>query len=314
MNLKGGFKDLNGVTNSQHQGYHCPPMNELAQVAESAARAAGRIIAGYRPNEIQVRHKSVGDSAASQVVTEVDHEAQAAILELLEPTCVQYGLALLTEESADDGRRLERPAFWSVDPMDGTLAFVKGTAGYSVSVALVDREGVPLVGVVCDPLEQTLYRAVSGQGAKKNGLSLTAPALDPARPLVLRTDPSFQTHPWLEATRSGLEAIAHRLGLPGAQIQYRTGAVMNACGILERPNACYFKYPRSGNSGGSLWDYAATACLFHEAGAVASDIYGRPLELNRPESTFMNHRGLLYAGNRKLADPIVALHRGLQAG
>ena len=28
---------------------------------------------------------------------------------------------------------------------------------------------------------------------------------------------------------------------------------------------------------GSLWDYAATACLFEEAGAAVSDAHGQPL-------------------------------------
>ncbi len=92
-------------------------------------------------------------------------------------------------------------------------------------------------------------------------------------------------------------------------IKFCAGAVMNACGILEEPNSCYFKYPRTGDSGGSLWDYAAKACLFGEAGAVASDIHGHPLALNRADSTFMNHRGLLYAACQPVADQIITLNR-----
>ncbi|MCG8428303.1 MAG: hypothetical protein MI754_13190, partial [Chromatiales bacterium] len=122
---------------------------------------------------------------------------------------------------------------------------------------------------------------------------------------------SFQAHPWLEQTQTGLDEIARQLGLNGSEIQYRIGAVMNACGILETSNSCYFKYTRTGNSGGSLWDYAATACLYNEAGAVAADIYGQPMDLNRPDSTFMNHRGLLFAGHQALADRIIALNQAL---
>lgn len=48
-------------------------------------------------------------------------------------------------------------------------------------------------------------------------------------------------------------------------------------------------------------------CLCREAGAVASDIDGRPMQLNRPDSTFMNHRGLLFAGNIQLAEQIKSL-------
>ncbi len=286
----------------------------LSGLASEAARAAGQVIEAYRGVTVQAGHKSVGTSAASQVVTEVDHKAQAAILEILQPSCAEYGLALLTEESPDDGERQRRPAFWCIDPMDGTLAFCEGNPGFSVCIALVARDGIPLIGVVYDPLSRSLYRAVRGQGAYRDDRALSPPGIDPRLPLTLRTDFSFQQHPWLQATRQGLEDMARRLGMHGAAIEFRVGAVMNACGILETPNTCYFKYPRSGNSGGSLWDYAATACLYQESGAVASDIHGRPMQLNRPGSTFMNHRGLLYAGNRQLASQITALFTSLNRG
>ena len=288
-------------------------LHELAALAAEAARAAGAVIAARRGGGVEVRHKSVGTCIASQVVTEVDHLAQAAILDRLEPTLAPYGLALLTEESADDGKRLERHAFWSIDPMDGTLAFIQDTPGFTVSIALVARDGMPLIGVAYDPVEGVLYRAIRGHGAGRDGRPLRAPALDPARPLILSTDFSFRDHPWFEATREGLESLAADLGLPGAAVEFHIGAVANACRVLETPNHCYFKYPRADAGGGSLWDYAATACLLQEAGGVATDIHGRPLELNRPDTTFMNHRGLLYAPHPRPAEGVTALHRRLSA-
>jgi 3'(2'), 5'-bisphosphate nucleotidase/myo-inositol-1(or 4)-monophosphatase len=131
--------------------------------------------------------------------------------------------------------------------------------------------------------------------------------------LILQTDTSFQTHAWFERTRVGLVNIARQLGLNSAALQYRTGAVLNACSILEQPNCCYFKYPRIENSGGSLWDYAATACLFHEAGAIATDIHGQAMDLNRSGSTFMNHQGLLYAADHSLAEHIYSFYQSLIA-
>ena len=288
-------------------------LQELAQRAMIAARAAGRVIDAHRQTEVDVHHKEIGTSAASQVVTEVDHKAQDAILEMLEPACADYDLALLTEESPDDGQRLVKSAFWCIDPMDGTLAFINDTPGFAVSIALVSRDGIPLIGVVYDPVEQTLFHAIQGRGAYKNATPIQIPAPDPEHPLVLQTDLSFQTHPRLKQTLTGLEEIARQLGLNGAEIRFHTGAVMNACSILETPKSCYFKYPRTDDSGGSLWDYAATACLYNEIGATASDIYGQPMDLNRPESTFMNHRGLLYASHRALADQIISLNQKLSA-
>ena len=286
-------------------------LQELTQLAITAARAAGDIINHHRHDKVQVHHKDRGTSAASQVVTEVDHKAQAAILEILEPSCANYDLALLTEESPDTGQRLKKPAFWSIDPMDGTLAFIQNTPGFSVSIALVARNGTPLIGVVYDPVTDNLNHAIQNGGIFKNGNTLQIPSVERTQPLVLQTDFSFQQHPWFEKTLEGLQEIAQKIGLNGAEIQYAAGGVLTACKILDTPNTCYFKYPRSNNSGGSLWDYAATACLFHEAGAVATDIFGQAMDLNRADSTFMNHRGLLYSAHQTLADYIMALHKKL---
>lgn len=86
---------------------------------------------------------------------------------------------------------------------------------------------------------------------------------------------------------------------------------MNACWVLEQSPACYFKFPKPENGGGSLWDFAATACLFNQAKAQASDIYGQPLDLNRPDSTFMNHRGILFCTDNDLAQQISDLYKQL---
>lgn len=288
-------------------------LTTLSQLAVEAARAAGKVINTYRSSELEVQHKAVGDSIVSQVVTEADHKAQDAILEILQPSLEEFGLAMLTEESPDDGSRHRCQAFWCVDPMDGTYAFIHDASGFSVSIGLVAQDGTPLIGVVYDPVEDDLYLAIKGQGAYKNNRSLKAPRLDFQRPLILRTDKSLKRDLRIDEIREGVESIAKQLGLAGAEIVYRVGAVMNACGILEDANIFYFKVPRVGDVGGSLWDYAATACLYNEAGAVASDVFGQAMELNRVGSTFMNHRGLLYASDAGLAQHVIEMNRGLSA-
>lgn len=286
-------------------------LHELADIAEQAALSAGRLIASRRRTELKARYKPGGGSEASQVVTEVDHLAQSAVLALLQPTCEAFDLALLTEESPDDGRRLQKNAFWCIDPLDGTQAFVSDTPGFSVSIALVARDATPLIGIVYDPVDQVTYRAIRESGAYRDGKRILLPDLNPDEPLTLRTDYSFQRHPWREETESGLAELADRLGLPGSIVEYRTGGVMNACGVLQNANYCYFKYPKSGATGGSLWDYAATACLFNEVGAFASDIMQKRMDLNREDSTFMNHRGLLFASDEEVARGIASLYARL---
>ena len=76
-------------------------------------------------------------------MTEVDRKAQDAILQVLGPSCEEFGLAVLTEENEDDGSRFEKQCFWCIDPMDGTLPFIRKEPGYSVSIGLVAKDVPP---------------------------------------------------------------------------------------------------------------------------------------------------------------------------
>ena len=292
---------------------HPAELTQLAELAVQAALAAGEVIHRYRPGDVAVHYKNTHASAAGQVVTEVDHQAQAAILAVLQPSCAQYHLALLSEELPDNGERQQQAAFWSIDPMDGTLSFTQNIPGYSVSIALVAQDGTPLIGVVYDPVEHRLYQGIMGQGASKNYRPLHMAPVNKNNPLILRTDFSFKDHPWFSETQSELNRLARVLGFKGSEIHYRNGAVLNACTLLESPHICYFKYPRHDNSGGSLWDYAASACIYREVTAVASDIFGKPMALNREGSTYMNHRGILFAADWRVAEHVVALYQRLAA-
>lgn len=280
-------------------------LTRLADHAIGAATEAGRFIAGARPTEIQ--YKSGGRSLASRVLTEVDRRSQEIILDALSPTFERFDLGLLAEERDDDRTRLEKPWSWYVDPLDGTLCFVEAMPGYSVSIALVARDGTPLLGVVYDPVEDRLVHAVRGGGVFRDRTPWT-PAPPGSAALSLFMDRSFGERSDYEALMDGLSRVAQSLGYGAPQVHASGGAVMNACRALMHAPACYFKLPKPHDGGGSLWDFAATACVFHEAGAVATDIHGHPLDLNRVDSTFMNHRGVLFATDEALAREIRALH------
>ena len=272
----------------------------LADQACLAATKAGALIASYRDREVEVRTKSAGDGLASQVVTEVDERSEEIILDLLAPSIERYDLAVLTEEREDDRQRLQKDYFWCIDPLDGTLPFTRGIPGYSVSIALVRKDGRPVIGVVFDPVANKLYRAVAGAGVQIDGV-MFKPTLRAEGPLNFFCDCTFPRHPEREALIREVEAVAVHEGSPRVEVIEGGGAVLNACRVLEQGPACYFKKPKLKDGGGSLWDFAATACLFEEAGLHARDFDGRPLDLNRTESTFMNHRGVCYASTSGLA-------------
>ena len=277
-------------------------LTDLTKQAVQAALEAGDLIRSYEDREVEVLHKEGGDTYASQVVTEVDRKAQDAILRILGPSCEEYDLAVLTEENEDDGSRFEKECFWCIDPMDGTLPFIRREPGYSVSIGLVAKDGSPKIGVVYDPVHDVLWQATKGQGVRKNGEPWTLDSK--GKELTFTYDRSFTDRPERDRVLRELEAYAHSIGLKKLMATQFGGAVINACHALENAPGCHFKFAKPQEGGGSLWDYAATACLYEESGAVVSDVHGDPLDLNRPDSTFMNHRGAIYATDVYLAQRI----------
>ena len=281
-------------------------LNQLADLAAQAAIRAGEYIATSSQQELEVMHKEGGDSLASQVLTEVDENAQALILEVLEPSFGKVDLALLPEEAADEGSRLKKDYFWCIDPLDGTLPFTQGIPGYSVSIALVRRDGEPKIGVIYDPVKERLYRVVRGSGIEINGSPWFAPrALGNETQLRFCCDCTFASDPDRTRLTAEMEQFAREQGFAEASVHIGGGAVLNACYVLEHPPAIYFKRPKPKLGGGAYWDFAATACLFAEAGAHATDFSGKRLELNRPGGTFMNHCGVCYSTDAALAKPLI---------
>lgn len=280
------------------------PLQELCQTAIAAATKAGEYIQSVDRGALQKTFKAAGNSAASQIVTEVDIRSEAIIRECLLPWSEQWNIAFVGEESSRPGagstpERFIKPWFWCVDPLDGTLPFAEGRCGYAVSIGLVRQSGEPLLGVVYDPAAGMVLHAIEGQGAYKNASALT-PRQAAASELVVYADASFEHHQRHQETIGVLDACAKQLGLKDIAVVYGSGAVKNACQVLEHPSACYLKLPKVENGGGSIWDFAASACIARESGCWATNIAGDSLELNRQGSTFMNHQGVIYASNAEI--------------
>ncbi len=279
----------------------------LLELATTAARRAAAHIRAESGRPCRVLGKEGGSSHASQVVTEVDFESQRLILDTLAASITEFDLGLLTEESQDDSSRHTCDYFWCIDPLDGTLPFIEGVDGYSVSIALVSREGIPQLGVISNPVKDSLVHATRGGGAFRDGRALRLTA-GRRGALTLVMDRSFAALENYDLVVERVGEIAARLDCDGVRIINQGGAAMNACWVIENAPAVYFKFPKPECGGGSLWDYAASACIFAELeGAVCSDVHGRRLQLNRRGHTFMNEDGVVFASNREIGDEIYRL-------
>ena len=268
-------------------------LTQLNKIAIKAALAAGKVIQQHMNDEVKVEKKEGGDSYASQVVTAVDLACEKVILSHLLPTCDEFDLGLLSEETEDNGSRFEEDFFWSIDPMDGTLAFINGHPGFSVSIALIAKDGTPYIGVVFDPSTDTLYHAIKGNGAFKNGSPWKIKHTNDH--LTYVTDRKLKDTPQAVEIESLLEEHIKKLRLNGAKEIAGAGSVLNGILVLENGPACMLKLPKKESGGGSIWDFAATACIYQELGLPATNFGGGRLDLNRKDGAFMNQEGVFYA-------------------
>ena len=268
-------------------------LNHLANIAIEAALSAGKIIQKYMNENIMVEEKEVGSNYASQVVTKVDRECENIILSYLLPTCKTFDIGLLTEETEDDGSRFKKEFFWCVDPLDGTLAFINKQRGFSVAITLIKRDGTPVIGVIFNPSTETLYHAIKGNGTFKNKKSWNIKNSNDY--LTYVTDKRLKDTPNFAEIQNILNKHKAALGLKNIKEISGAGAVMNAILVLENGPACFLKLPRKDLGGGSIWDFSATACIYQELGLPATNFKGETLDLNKKDSTFMNHQGVYYS-------------------
>ena len=268
-------------------------LEHLHQIGIEAALAAGQVIQQHMNDVgVTVEQKEAGTSRASQVVTEGDRACERAIFQHILPTCAAFDLALLSEETEDDGSRFRKDYFWCIDPLDGTLPFTEQRPGFSVSIALVARDGTPCLGIVYDPVTDTLYHASKGRGVYKNKSLWHLPP--PNDHLTYVSDRRLRDTPRSDEIKDLLHQTAADLGLNGYQELSGAGSVLNAIRVMENGPALMLKFPKKEKGGGSIWDFAATACLFQELGLPATNYAGGRLDLNREDGTFMNHEGIYY--------------------
>ncbi|WP_397445247.1 3'(2'),5'-bisphosphate nucleotidase CysQ [Polaribacter sp. R77954] len=267
-------------------------LQNLTDIAIKAALAAGKVIQKYMNEDFTILENKTGDSIASQVLTEVDLKSEKIILSHLLPTCKIDNLGLLSEEQEDDKSRFKKDFFWCIDPIDGTLAFIKKQAGFSVSIALISKQGVPQIGVVFDPTTNNLYYAIKDKGAFKNGQPWQLEA--PNNYLTYTIEKKVSDLPEKEEFIKVLNREKEKLKLDNIKEHFGSGSVLNAITVAENRPAIMFKFPKDEKGGGSFWDYAATVCIFNELALEAKDFYGNVLELNSEKSTYMNEKGIFY--------------------
>jgi myo-inositol-1(or 4)-monophosphatase len=229
-------------------------LDDYARHAAQIARDAGQILRDRFGQPHDVRFKSTID-----LVTEADQAAEDLIADRLRALCPEHDL--LCEEGSV-GSSVGASYRWVVDPLDGTTNFAHGLPTFAVSIALEDA-GVPVVGVVYDPMRDELFLARQGAGATLNGSPIRVSAVDRMIASILVTGFSY------DFERRAQQAEVWRDFLTRVQAIRQTGsAALNLCYIAAGRLEGYWE------RGISPWDVAAGAVIVTEAGGMVTDMRG----------------------------------------
>ncbi|MCC6533667.1 MAG: inositol monophosphatase [Burkholderiales bacterium] len=254
-------------------------MHPMLNIAVKAARRAGNVInrASRNLDVLSVRAKSAND-----FVSEVDHEAERAIVDTLRAAYPEH--AILAEEGGASGRS---DYLWIIDPLDGTTNFLHGFPQYAVSIALTHR-GVLNQAVVYDPNRNDLFTASRGRGAFLNDHRIRVSRRARLGDALIGTGFAFRQFAHVDAYLAILRDVMH--AAPGVR---RPGsASLDLAYVAAGRLDAFWEF------GLSPWDMAAGALLILEAGGLVGDLEGN--------DGYMTS-GNLCAGNPKVFAQLVQL-------
>ncbi|MCB5186940.1 inositol monophosphatase [Methylobacillus caricis] len=245
----------------------------LLNNAVKAARRAGDIInrASMDIGALTVRSKDYND-----FVSEVDHAAEAAIIEVLKDAYPDHGF--FGEESGRQDADAE--SVWIIDPLDGTTNFLHGFQQYSVSIALMHK-GQIIRAVVYDPSRNDLFTAIRGGGAFLNNKRIRVTNRPKMQDAIIGTGFPFRDFTHLDTY----------LGMFKDMVKKTAGIRRPGSAALDLAYVAAGWFDGFWEIGLSTWDIAAGSLLVHEAGGLVGDFEG--------------NEGFLESGNIVAANPKV---------
>ena len=285
----------------------------MLQQLKSIVRAAGGIILSAKDAGVAIHEKSGYRDLVTQYDTAVEQFLRTRLLALLPEA------GFMGEESFAAQDWTDYEWLFIVDPIDGTTNFIQGFANSCVSVALL-HNGQPEYGLVYNPYVDELYWAQRGKGAyleRRDSGVPGVPQFAERSPLRGKSFPSGEA----KRLACGDRDLAHSLLIFGSALYYPdeqalTLALFQTAYPLVQDvrrfgsaalDLCYIAAGRAGvffEARLCPWDYAAGGLIAQEAGAVVTQLDGRPLALYEKGSVLVGAK-TAHAALKALAAPLL---------
>jgi len=187
-------------------------------------------------------------------------------------------LPIISEEGAKIpfATRRQWPLYWLVDPLDGTLEFIRRNDEFTVNIALIEN-GRPIMGLVHAPELEQCYFATKGLGAYKKANDKKPKRIyvksNCHKPVVIA---GSHSHP--------SEEFNCFIANIGDYEMLSMGSALKSCLVAEGTADIYARLGPT-----SEWDTAAAQCIVEEAGGMLTDTHMQPLRYNTKDSLLNPH-------------------------
>lgn len=147
-----------------HDAHASADLSAFVQIAHELADTAAAVTTPYFRSKLSIDSKS-----DESPVTVADREAEAAMRNSLTNRLPDHDIFGEEEGmTAGSGGHGSSKWLWVLDPIDGTKSFVTGKPVYGTLIALL-CDGIPVVGIIDQPITKERWVGVSGQQTQLNG-------------------------------------------------------------------------------------------------------------------------------------------------
>lgn len=187
------------------------------------------------------------------MLTDVDLSVQKQLIHQLTHIidCPVLGEEMSRQQQLNLWQQKEN-GIWIIDPIDGTNNFINGIPYFALSVAYLEKSK-PVFGAILNPLSGECFYAYQGYGAFLNKQSL----------------PLNHKEKTLNAAIAGVELKYSNCNKLSDQIRCKcpvNSIRTMGCSTLDWCYLAAGRYDVYIHSGQRLWDYAAGALIYSEAG------------------------------------------------
>ncbi|XP_076955614.1 3'(2'),5'-bisphosphate nucleotidase 1-like [Bidens hawaiensis] len=182
---------------------------------------------------------------------------------------------------------------WVLDPIDGTKGFLRGDQ-YAIALGMLDEGKVVLGVLACPNLPLESITSGNQNAANKAGCLFSAQlacgtymeSLDGSQTVKVHVSNTenpeeasfFESYEAAHSSHSLSGSIAKKLGVKAAPVRIDSQAKYGA--LARGDGAIYLRFPNKGYRE-KIWDHAAGYIVVAEAGGVATDAAGKPLDFSK---------------------------------